>query len=75
MRLRPFYERIGLKQHTYREIAWQWFVLNKKPHTNWESAAAQTPTGPGSSTGDPEPRPTRAASADRDQVAARVATS
>ena len=73
MRLRPFYERIGLKQHTYRGIAWQWFVLNKQPHTNWESGAAQSPGGPGSSTGDPEHRPTRAAAVDQGQVAARVA--
>jgi fatty acid desaturase len=37
MRLRPLYDRLGLKPHTYREIVWQWFVLNRAPHTNWEA--------------------------------------
>jgi fatty acid desaturase len=44
LRLRPFYERIGLRTHTYREIVWQWFVLNRAPHTNWEMAGS--PGGP-----------------------------
>ena len=34
MRLRPLYAALGLKPHTYREIVWQWFVLNRAPHTN-----------------------------------------
>jgi fatty acid desaturase len=38
MRLRPLYARLGLKPHTYREIVWQWFVLNRAPHTDWEKA-------------------------------------
>jgi fatty acid desaturase len=38
MALRPFYARIGLRDHTYRQILWQWFVLNRAPHTDWESA-------------------------------------
>ena len=29
MRLRPLYAQLGLKPHTYREIVWQWFVLNR----------------------------------------------
>jgi fatty acid desaturase len=46
--LRPFYERIGLHGHTYREIVWQWFVLNRAPHTDWESGAGTPgPGGPG----------------------------
>ena len=35
LRLRPFYDRLGLRPRTYREIVWQWFVLNRAPHTNW----------------------------------------
>jgi len=38
MKLRPLYAQLGLKPHTYREIVWQWFVLNRAPHTNWELA-------------------------------------
>jgi fatty acid desaturase len=40
MRLRPLYARLGLKPHTYREIVWQWFVLNRRAHTDWEAAEA-----------------------------------
>ena len=36
--LRPMYAELGVKQHTYRDIMWQWFVLNKAPHTNWDLA-------------------------------------
>lgn len=36
MKLRPLYAELGLTPHTYREIVWQWFVLNRAPHTNWE---------------------------------------
>jgi len=38
MRLRPLYDKLGVKGHTYREIVWQWFVLNRTPHTDWEKA-------------------------------------
>jgi fatty acid desaturase len=66
--LRPFYDRLGVEPHTYREIVWQWFVLNRAPHTDWEDTA--TPTGPAT--------PGRADGSPRDeepvgQVAARVA--
>jgi fatty acid desaturase len=44
MRLRPLYERLGIKRHTYAEIVWQWFVLNRAPHTDWE--ASSEPSGP-----------------------------
>jgi len=40
LRLRPLYARLGLKPHTYREIAWEWFVKNRAPHTDWDGAAA-----------------------------------
>ena len=43
-RLRPLYQRLGVKRHTYAEIVWHWFVLNRPPHTDWEQKVA--PTGP-----------------------------
>ena len=45
MALRPLYAQLGLKPHTYREIVWQWFVLNRAPHTNWELDAAAPAAG------------------------------
>ena len=36
-RLLPLYDRLGIERHTYREIVWQWFVLNRPPHTNWDT--------------------------------------
>lgn len=41
--LRPLYARLELKPHTYREILWGWFVLNKRPHTDWEKATGAGP--------------------------------
>jgi fatty acid desaturase len=41
--LRPLYERLELKPHTYREILWGWFVLNKRPHTDWDKEASADP--------------------------------
>jgi len=41
MKLRPLYARLGLKPRTYREILWQWFVLNRAPHTDWDKTPAQ----------------------------------
>ena len=38
--LRPLYARLELKPHTYREILWGWFVLNKAPHSDWEKAGS-----------------------------------
>lgn len=72
MRLRPLYAEVGLTPHTYREIAWQWFVLNKTPHTDWETADG-APTGPGSPTGDRERSQAAEAPAVHGQVAARIA--
>jgi fatty acid desaturase len=40
LRLRPLYAELGLKPHTYREIAWEWFVKNRAPHTDWDHAEA-----------------------------------
>jgi fatty acid desaturase len=71
MRLRPLYAEVGLKPHTYREIAWQWFVLNKKPHTDWEQR--NTPTGPGAPTGERQGTLTSEPSSAGGRVAARVA--
>jgi fatty acid desaturase len=72
MQLRPLYARLGLTPHTYREIVWQWFVLNRAPHTNWELAASG-PAGPGAPGG-----PGTRVEQERPMaqgVAARVATS
>jgi hypothetical protein len=71
MRLRPLYDRLGLKPHTYRDIVWQWFVLNRAPHTDWERASV--PPGPPS----PVTRDDHgsvSSSRPAGQVAARVAT-
>ena len=50
MRLRPLYAELGLEPHSYREIVWQWFVLNRAPHTDWQLAAVSG--GPGEKQGD-----------------------
>jgi fatty acid desaturase len=42
MQLKPFYAKLGLQPRTYREIVWQWFVLNRAPHTNWDAAEVET---------------------------------
>jgi len=39
VRLQPFYARLGLRAHTYRDLAWNWFVENHAPHTQWDAAA------------------------------------
>jgi fatty acid desaturase len=72
MKLRPLYDRLGVKRHTYSEIVWQWFVLNRAPHTDWEKAGA-TPTGPSTPT-TREDRTHSELPTDR-RAAARVATS
>jgi fatty acid desaturase len=38
--LRPLYAQVRLTPHSYREIVWQWFVLNRAPHTDWEAQMA-----------------------------------
>ena len=72
LQLRPLYDRLGVKRHTYREIVWNWFVLNRAPHTDWDRAT--TPAGPGNpgrDRKDGEDAPDR----QREAMAARVATS
>lgn len=80
MQLRPLYAQLGLKPHTYREIVWQWFVLNRAPHTNWEvEVATPAPGGPGASTHDEDSTDDTPAQAERvsaspaTQIAARIA--
>lgn len=34
--LQPFYQRVGLRNRTYGEMLWGWFVRNKEAHTDWE---------------------------------------
>jgi len=34
--LGPFYEKRGMVAHQYPELVWQWLILNRKPHSNWE---------------------------------------
>jgi fatty acid desaturase len=73
MRLRPLYDRLGLKPHTYREIVWQWFVLNRAPHTDWEHADRRPPGPPSPATREDD-RTAMGAGSASGQVAARVAT-
>ena len=37
--LGPFYEKRGIAPHGYGELLWNWLVLNRKPHANWEEAS------------------------------------
>ena len=41
--LRPFYERHGMVARSYPELFWNYVVLNRKPHTQWERASAAEP--------------------------------
>ena len=34
--LQPFFAANGIQNHSYTTILWNWFVLNKRPHTNWD---------------------------------------
>jgi fatty acid desaturase len=38
--LLPFYAKRGMTAHQYPELVWQWLVLNRKPHANWEEGSA-----------------------------------
>ncbi|HJX29967.1 MAG TPA: fatty acid desaturase [Thermoanaerobaculia bacterium] len=42
-KLQPFYERTGLRNRTYREMLYGWFVLNKEAHTDWEMPERSEP--------------------------------
>lgn len=70
MALRPLYARLGLVPNTYRGILWQWFVLNRAPHTDWRLAPG-SPAGPGTPGGDR--RPAEPAPPSGERAAARVA--
>jgi fatty acid desaturase len=37
--LMPFYAKRGFTAHGYGELLWNWLVLNRKPHSNWEGVA------------------------------------
>ena len=37
--LLPFYAKRGIEAHGYAALVWNWLVLNKKPHSNWEESA------------------------------------
>ncbi len=43
--LADFYRSEGIRAHTYREVLWGWFVVNRTPHTDW--SAAPEGSGPG----------------------------
>ena len=36
-RLRPFYDRIGMRNHTYTGMLHGWLVKNKEAHTDWQA--------------------------------------
>jgi fatty acid desaturase len=38
--LGPFYEKRGMTAHGYGELVWNYLILNRKPHTNWDGAPA-----------------------------------
>ncbi len=45
-RLQPLYRRLDLKPHTYRDIAWAWFVLNRPPHADWDALSRPSAPNP-----------------------------
>jgi fatty acid desaturase len=36
--LMPFYEKRGMLARSYGGLVWEWLVLNRAPHTKWETA-------------------------------------
>lgn len=34
--LLPFYEKRGITPRTYPSLVWNYLILNRKPHTNWD---------------------------------------
>ncbi|MFQ5768684.1 MAG: fatty acid desaturase family protein, partial [Acidobacteriota bacterium] len=42
--LQPFFQANGIKNHSYGEILWGWFGLNRRAHTNW--TVSQGPVSP-----------------------------
>ena len=41
--LNPFFEREGIRAHTYRELVWNWFVKNRVPHSDWHASDPLSP--------------------------------
>ena len=41
--LQPFYAQRGVVAHGYGELFWNYVILNRKPHTNWEEGAGAQP--------------------------------
>ena len=39
----PFFEKEGIRAHTYRELVWNWFVRNRTPHSDWHASAPLPP--------------------------------
>ena len=35
----PFYEKRGMTFHQFPELLWNWLVLNRAPHSNWDETA------------------------------------
>jgi fatty acid desaturase len=42
--LTPFFEREGVRERRYRELLWDWFVLNRAPHTDWSAPDPAVPS-------------------------------
>lgn len=40
MALRPFYEKREMVPIGYGKLLWEWFVLNREPHTKWDAESA-----------------------------------
>ncbi len=36
--MNPYLQRKGIRQRTYTQLLTGWFILNRKPHSNWEIA-------------------------------------
>jgi fatty acid desaturase len=41
MKLQGFYRQAGLRNRTYLEMLWGWFVRNKTAHTDWDAPVAE----------------------------------
>jgi fatty acid desaturase len=46
-KLWPFYRHIGLEPMGFGRILFEWFVHNRRPHTNWLADAGPAPAGAG----------------------------
>jgi fatty acid desaturase len=41
--LLPFYTKRGMTAHGYGDLFWNYVVMNRKPHTNWDDGSAAQP--------------------------------